>query len=59
VLKLTDNEVTPQNLPPALAETLPALSRVSATAVICSGFTCQPPVGDPEQLARLLRQTMS
>ncbi|HSB76830.1 MAG TPA: thioredoxin domain-containing protein [Terriglobales bacterium] len=58
VLKFTANEVTPQNLPPALAETLPALPRTQeATAVICSGFSCRPPLSDPEELARILRRS--
>ncbi|HEV2116110.1 MAG TPA: thioredoxin domain-containing protein, partial [Terriglobales bacterium] len=57
VLKFSENEITPQNLPPALAETLPALPRTqAATAVICSGFKCQPPITDAEQLAALLRE---
>jgi uncharacterized protein len=57
VLKFSENEITPRNLPPALAETLPALPRTqAATAVICSGFQCQPPVTDAEQLAVLLRE---
>jgi len=57
VLQFRDNELTPQNLPPALAETLPALPRSqAAAAVICSGFRCQPPVTDAEQLTELLRE---
>ena len=57
VLQFRDSEVTPQNLPPALAETLPALPRSqAAAAVICSGFRCQPPVTDAEQLTELLRE---
>ncbi|MGE5207347.1 MAG: thioredoxin domain-containing protein [Chlamydiota bacterium] len=60
VLQLTDNEVTPQNLPPALAETLPALPRTqTAAAVICSEFRCQPAVTDPEELGKLLRQALA
>ena len=57
VLQFRDSELTPQNLPPALAETLPALPRpqaAAAVAVICSGFRCQPPVTDAEQLTELL-----
>jgi len=27
--------------------------------VICSGFTCQPPLTDPEELARRMRQAMA
>ncbi len=57
VLLFRDNELTPHNLPPALAETLPAVPRSQApTAVICSGFRCQPPVTDAEQLIELLRE---
>ena len=60
VLQLTDNEVTPQNLPPSLAETLPALPRTQeAAAVICSEFRCQPAVTDPEELGELLRQALA
>jgi uncharacterized protein YyaL (SSP411 family) len=25
-------------------------------ALVCSGFTCQPPVSDPEQLTHMLRE---
>ena len=57
VLKLEPNKVVPQNLPPALAETIPQLPAVKdgkSVAVVCSGFSCQPPVEDPEQLHRTL-----
>ena len=57
VLKLAASKVVPQNLPPALAETipqLPALKEGKSAAVVCSGFSCQPPVTDPEQLRRSL-----
>ena len=56
-----ENEATPQNLPPALAETIPNLPEVKAgkpVAVVCSNFTCQPPVSDPEQLSETLRQAV-
>jgi hypothetical protein len=59
VLKLAANEAVPQNLPPALAETIPQLPAVKqgkTVAVICSGFTCQPPISDPDELARRLQQ---
>ena len=60
VLQLSDSELAPQNLPPALAQTLSALPQTqTATALICSGFTCQPPVTDPEELARLLHNSIS
>jgi len=59
VLKLSANQVVPQNLPPALAETIPQLPAVKeekTVAVVCSGFTCQPPISDPAELARSLRE---
>jgi len=40
-----------------LAETIPQLPAVKdgkSVAVVCSGFSCQPPVEDPEQLHRTL-----
>jgi len=57
-----ENEATPQNLPPALAETIPNLPEVKAgqpVAVVCSNFTCQPPVSEPEQLSTALHQASS
>jgi hypothetical protein len=60
VLRLTDSEITPHNLPPALAETLPHLPDVPGSfAVVCSGTSCWPPVTDPEALSSLLRQSLS
>jgi uncharacterized protein YyaL (SSP411 family) len=59
VLKLSANQAVPQNLPPALAETipqLPALMEEKTVAVVCSGFTCQPPISDPEELSRSLHR---
>ena len=53
-----ENEAAPQNLPPALAETIPNLPEVKAgkpVAVVCSNFTCQPPVSDAEALGAALR----
>ena len=59
VLKLSTNQAVPQNLPPALAETIPRLPAVmeeKTVAVVCSGFTCQPPISDPEELSRSLHR---
>ncbi|HWY59959.1 MAG TPA: thioredoxin domain-containing protein [Terriglobales bacterium] len=59
VLKLAPDKVVRQNLPPALAETigqLPAVKEGKTVAVICSGFACQPPISDPDELARSLQQ---
>ncbi len=46
------------NLPPKLAQTIPHLPEIKTgktMAVVCSGFTCQPPISDPEELAEKLR----
>ncbi len=62
VLHLPDNEAASPNLPPALAETIPHLPAVKegkSTAVVCTGFTCQPPVDDPDALARLLHESIT
>ena len=58
VLKLEASKAVPQNFPPALAETIPQLSGIKegkTFAVICSGFACQPPVSDPDEIARQLK----
>jgi uncharacterized protein YyaL (SSP411 family) len=60
VVCLPENEVTPQNLPPALAETVPQVPGVREgrpMAVVCSNFACRPPIYDADELARALRQT--
>jgi hypothetical protein len=57
VLRLDASKAVAQNLPPALAETipnLPALAGQRSFAVVCSGFACQAPVFDPAELARTL-----
>ncbi|HVM93573.1 MAG TPA: thioredoxin domain-containing protein [Terriglobales bacterium] len=57
VLCLDRDKSVPQNLPPALADTiphLPALREQKSFAVVCSNFTCQPPVFDAEELATRL-----
>jgi uncharacterized protein len=57
VLRLPASVIVPQNLPPALAATipnLPALMDERSFAVICSGFTCQAPLFDPEEVNRRL-----
>jgi uncharacterized protein len=58
VLRLDRDKVVTQNLPPVLAETipnLPALLEGRSFAVVCSGFACQPPVFDSNELSRVLR----
>ncbi len=62
VLRLTDSELAPQSLPPALAETLPNLPGVKdgrTVAVICSGFVCRAPMSDSEELAGTLREVLA
>jgi len=57
VLRLAASAAVTQNLPPALAETiphLPVLGEERSFAVVCSGFSCQPPVFDAEELGRNL-----
>jgi uncharacterized protein YyaL (SSP411 family) len=57
VLRLDADKAVAQNLPPALAETipnLPALSQGRSFAVVCSGFACQPPIFDWQELVRAL-----
>jgi hypothetical protein len=58
VLHLAQGEAVPQMLPPALAETipnLPAIKEGKTVAVVCSGFSCQPPVSSSAELASLLQ----
>ena len=69
VLRLDADKVVAQNLPPALAETIPNLPQLGggqsfdgrsadgrsfdgrSFAVVCSGFACQPPIFDVQELA--------
>ncbi len=57
VIRFSRNEVVADNLPPALADTIPNVPGVQseAIAVLCRGFACQPPISDPEQLSAALR----
>lgn len=57
VLHLRAEKVVPQMLPPALAETIPNMPAVregKSVAVVCSGFTCQPPISEPAELEKAL-----
>jgi uncharacterized protein YyaL (SSP411 family) len=46
-------------LPPVLAKTLPRLPKMDGSfAVVCSGHTCQPPVGSPGELADALGRNL-
>jgi uncharacterized protein YyaL (SSP411 family) len=60
-LRLTANQVVAEDLPPALAETIPKLPQLKSGksfAVLCSGSTCQPPVTDAEELQRGLEAAL-
>jgi uncharacterized protein len=57
VLRITPSQAVAANLPPVLAQTIPNLPGIAfgkPLAVLCSGFTCQPPVSDASDLKRLL-----
>ena len=57
VVRLSAADVSSKALPPALAETIPNLPGIragQAVALVCSGFTCQPPTSDPDVLRGLL-----
>ena len=58
VIRLKQNQAVPENLPPALADTipqLPALRDGRSCAVLCSGSACQPPVFSADELRKQLR----
>src|SRR5581483_9592829 len=60
-LRFDFDKLVASNLPQGLGETLPKLPNVreqKTAAVICSGFACQPPVNDPQQLATTLRHQL-
>jgi len=51
-----------KSLPPALAETIPNLPGISesrSVAVICSGFSCRPPIREPEELKQALGEALA
>jgi uncharacterized protein YyaL (SSP411 family) len=62
VLRLKANQAVAGNLPPALAATIPNLPQLksgSSFAVLCSGFSCQPPVTDPVELRRAIEGALT
>ena len=62
VLRFAQSELAPQNLPPALAETLPNIPGAKdgkPVAVICSGLTCRPPIQDADELTKVLRESIA
>jgi uncharacterized protein YyaL (SSP411 family) len=57
VLRLDADKAVAQNLPPALAETIPNLPELQGErsfAVVCSGFGCRAPIFEVRELARAL-----
>ena len=57
-IRITANQATAQNLPPALADTiphLPGLGSGKSFAVLCSGSSCQPPIHDAVELQNAVR----
>ena len=57
VLRIPADRAVAQNLPPALAETianLPAVKEKKTVAVVCTGFSCKPPVTSAEELRKML-----
>ena len=64
VLRLDPDHAVAANLPPVLAHTIPNLpaskdKEKKSRAVLCSGFTCQPPVEDPRKLQQRLEEIAS
>jgi uncharacterized protein len=61
VLHVRDAVTAAASLPPALAETVPNLPGIGdghSLAVVCTNFTCQPPITDPAELSRVVRDTI-
>jgi uncharacterized protein len=61
VIVLRPEQVTAENLPPVLAETLPHLPELGsggAFAVVCNGTSCQPPTRDAEKLLEELNAAL-
>jgi uncharacterized protein len=62
VVRLKQNQAVGENLPPALAETIPNLPQLhggKSFAVLCSGSSCQPPVFALAELQQALEQAKS
>ena len=55
VLRVTP-ETSLGNLPAALRQTLPHLPKEKAMAIVCAGTTCLAPIGDAEELKRVLQK---
>ncbi|HEX7958403.1 MAG TPA: thioredoxin domain-containing protein [Terriglobales bacterium] len=62
VLCLGEGHAVAPNLPPALAETVPSVPGANegkGIAIVCSGFSCQPPLSDPAALERRMHDLLS
>jgi uncharacterized protein len=58
VIRLKQSQAVAENLPPALAETVPQVPELRGSrscAVLCSGSTCQPPLFSADELRKQLR----
>jgi hypothetical protein len=56
-LRVAAHQTVRENLPPALAETipnLPSLGSGKSFAVLCSGSSCQPPIFDADELGNAI-----
>src|ERR1022692_171292 len=61
VIRLTANQAVAGNLPPALGASIPNLPQLSSGgsfALLCSGFACQPPVTDSDELRTALESVL-
>jgi uncharacterized protein len=61
VLRLRSDQVVPENLPPVLAATIPALPQLGkgkSFAVLCSGTSCQAPVSTAGELREALEPAL-
>jgi uncharacterized protein len=59
VIRFSRNEAVAQNMPPALAETIPNVPGIASgksLAVLCANATCQPPFNSPAELHAALRE---
>ena len=62
VIQIKASQAVPENLPPSLAATIPNLPQLktgASFAVVCSGFTCQPPITDTAELRSVLQSALS
>uniref|UniRef100_A0A7V4XTI6 Thioredoxin domain-containing protein n=1 Tax=Acidobacterium capsulatum TaxID=33075 RepID=A0A7V4XTI6_9BACT len=59
VVQFDPAQLAVENLPPALAETLPHLSGFTEpVALVCQGMSCQPPITEPQALLEALHSAV-